>query len=73
MKNLDYLVLDCLWINNHPSHLNLEEALALIEELKPNRAYLTHISHLLGFHAEVEKSLPEHVFLAYDNLEITTK
>ena len=73
LKNLDVLVVNALRIEPHPSHLNLEEALALIEELKPNRAYLTHISHLLGFHAEVEKSLPEHVFLAYDNLEITTK
>ena len=73
LKNLDVLVVNALRIEPHPSHLNLEEALALIEELKPNRAYLTHISHLLGFHAEVEKSLPQNVFLAYDNLEITTK
>jgi len=72
LKNLDVLVVNALRIEPHPSHLNLEEALALIKELKPNRAYLTHISHLLGFHAEVEKSLPENVFLAYDNLEITT-
>jgi phosphoribosyl 1,2-cyclic phosphate phosphodiesterase len=73
LKNLDVLVVNALRIEPHPSHLNLEEALALIEELKPNRAYLTHISHLLGFHAEVERSLPQNVFLAYDNLEITTK
>jgi phosphoribosyl 1,2-cyclic phosphate phosphodiesterase len=72
LKNLDVLVVNALRIEPHPSHLNLEEALALIEELKPNRAYLTHISHLLGFHTEVEKHLPKNVFLAYDNLEITT-
>ena len=66
-------MVNALRIEPHPSHLNLEEALALIDELQPNRAYLTHISHLLGFHAEVEKSLPENVFLAYDNLEITSK
>ena len=49
LKNLDVLVVNALRIEPHPSHLNLEEALALIEELKPNLAYLTHISHLLGF------------------------
>jgi phosphoribosyl 1,2-cyclic phosphate phosphodiesterase len=49
----------------------LQEALGFIEELQPERAYLTHISHLLGFHAEVSKELPENVFLAYDTLTIT--
>ena len=73
LKNLDVLVVNALRIEPHPSHLNLDEALALIEELKPNRTYLTHISNLLGFHVEVEKSLPQNVFLAYDNIEITTK
>ena len=72
LRNLDVLVVNALRIEPHPSHLNLEEALDLIAELKPNRAYLTHISHLLGFHADIEKNLPENVFLAYDNLEITT-
>lgn len=72
LKQLDVLVLNALRIDPHPSHLNLEEALALIEELQPKRAYLTHISHLLGFHAEVEKIIPKHVFIAYDTLEITT-
>jgi phosphoribosyl 1,2-cyclic phosphate phosphodiesterase len=48
----------------------LEEALELISEIKPKKAYLTHISHKLGFHAEVSKNLPENVFLSYDGLEI---
>jgi len=39
--------------------------------VQPKKAYLTHISHLFGFHEEVQKRLPENVFLAYDNLEIT--
>lgn len=72
LQNLDVLVINALRIESHPSHLNLSEALALIQELHPKRAYLTHISHLLGFHKEVEASLPNNVFLAYDNLEITT-
>jgi phosphoribosyl 1,2-cyclic phosphate phosphodiesterase len=51
-------------------HLNLEEALQIVEELQPKRTYFTHISHLLGFHKEVSEQLPETVFLAYDNLQI---
>lgn len=72
LTGLDVLVLSVLRIDPHPSHLNLEEALILIDELKPKRTYLTHISHLLGFHDEVQASLPENVFLAYDTLQITT-
>ena len=53
------------------SHFNLEEALIFIEKVNPKRAYLTHISHLLGFHDEVEQTLPKNVFLAYDGLKIT--
>ena len=70
LKGLDVLVLNALRIEAHPSHLNLAEALDLIDELQPKRAYLTHISHLLGFHDDVQATLPENVFLAYDNLEI---
>ena len=70
LKQLDVLVVNALRIEAHPSHLNLEEALHLIEVLQPKKAYLTHISHLLGFHAEVEKSLPSNVFLAYDGLTL---
>ena len=39
-------------------------------KIKPKRAYLTHISHKLGFHEDVQKELPEHVFLAYDGLQV---
>lgn len=62
------LVLNALRNSKHISHLSLDEALALIEELKPERAFLTHISHFLGLHEEVEKKLPANVHLAYDNL-----
>ncbi|TGV04073.1 MBL fold metallo-hydrolase [Flavivirga rizhaonensis] len=65
------LVINALRIDSHRSHFNLEEALQFIDKVKPKKAYLTHISHLLGFHEEVEKTLPENVFLAYDGLEIT--
>jgi phosphoribosyl 1,2-cyclic phosphate phosphodiesterase len=70
LKDIDVLVLNALRIDSHPTHLNLEEALELISEIKPKKAYLTHISHKLGFHAEVSKNLPENVFLSYDGLEI---
>lgn len=64
------LVLNALRKSPHISHFSLEEALELIKQINPERAYLTHISHLLGTHAEVSKELPENVFLAYDGLSI---
>ena len=71
LKNLDILVLNCIRVEPHFSHLNLEEALELIIKIKPKKTYLTHISHLLGFHDEVESKLPENVFLSYDGLKIS--
>ncbi len=71
IKNVKVLVVNALRINPHRSHFNLKEALAFIEKVQPEKAYLTHISHLLGFHDVVEKTLPKHVFLAYDELQIT--
>ena len=71
LQNLDVLVVNALRIKPHMSHFNLEEALEFIKKVKPKRTYLTHISHLLGFHDDVQQKLPENVFLAYDNLQIT--
>lgn len=70
LKGVDVLVLNALRKEPHHSHFNLQEALDFIEKIKPEKAYLTHISHLLGFHEEVQATLPENVFLAYDNLQI---
>ena len=70
IRGVDVLVINALRKEPHHSHFNLKEALDFIEEIKPDRAYLTHISHLLGFHDEVQAELPENVFLAYDNLKI---
>ncbi|MGC6430714.1 MAG: MBL fold metallo-hydrolase [Jejuia sp.] len=70
IKGVKVLVVNALRIEPHYSHFNLEEALEFIAKIKPERAYLTHISHMLGFHSEVEKQLPKGVFLAYDNLKI---
>lgn len=71
LKGVKVLVINALRQEAHHSHFNLEEALAFISEIKPNKAYITHISHLLGFHDEIQSTLPENVFLAYDNLKIT--
>ena len=70
LENLDVLIVNALRITAHPTHLNLEEAISFVNEIKPKKAYFTHISHKLGFHEEVEKILPENVFLSYDGLEI---
>lgn len=70
LKNLDTLVINALRINEHISHQTLQEALETIERIAPKRAYLIHMSHQIGLHAEVEKTLPPNVFLSYDGLEI---
>lgn len=70
IKGVKTLIINALRIQEHPSHLNLEEALEMVAEIGPERAFFTHISHLLGFHEEVEKQLPAHIRLAYDNLII---
>ncbi|GLU56733.1 MBL fold metallo-hydrolase [Dyadobacter frigoris] len=62
------LVLDTLQKEPHLSHFTLSQALELIDKLNVPMAYLTHISHKLGLHAEVEKELPPNVRLAYDGL-----
>jgi len=64
------LVINCLREEPHQTHFNLEEALEFISLVQPERTYLTHISHLFGFHAAIQKKLPKNVYIAYDNLEI---
>lgn len=71
LKNLKVLVINALREEPHDMHFNLKEALDFITLVQPKTTYLTHISHIMGFHEEVQKRLPENVFLAYDNLEIT--
>lgn len=71
IKGVKVLVINALREEEHNTHFNLKEALDFIHLVQPEKAYLTHISHLLGFHEEVQQKLPENVYLAYDNLEIT--
>jgi phosphoribosyl 1,2-cyclic phosphate phosphodiesterase len=66
----DVLVLNALRREKHISHYTFDEAIKILEELKPGEAYLTHISHQLGKHADVEKELPKNIHLAYDGLKL---
>jgi phosphoribosyl 1,2-cyclic phosphate phosphodiesterase len=68
LGNLDDFILDALRYVPHPTHSNVEQSLALVEELKPKRAWFTHICHDLG-HAAANAKLPENVRLAYDGLQ----
>ena len=70
IKDLDVLIINALRKEEHISHLNLEQAIEMINELSPKKAYLTHISHHMGLHKEIESSLPENIKLAYDGLQI---
>ena len=71
LNGLDVLVLNALRQEPHHSHLNLKEAIDLAQQIGAKTTYFTHISHHLGFHAEVQKKLPKNVHLAYDNLSIS--
>ena len=66
MKDAELIILDALRIKPHISHFNLDEALELLSELKPKKALLTHISHYMGLHNEINQTLPNNVQLAYD-------
>ena len=71
MKGADLIILDALRKKTHLSHFNLEQALALLEELKPKQALLTHISHYMGLSDIINRELPEHINLAYDGQVVT--
>lgn len=64
------LVINALRHRPHPTHLNLEDALALIDSLRPEQAWITHISHEMGLAADIAEQLPPGVSLGYDGLEI---
>jgi phosphoribosyl 1,2-cyclic phosphate phosphodiesterase len=70
IKGSRILVVNALRKEKHISHFTLDEAINLIGQVKPDAAYLTHISHRLGLHREIEQELPQNVFLAYDGLKV---
>ncbi|NLZ96140.1 MAG: MBL fold metallo-hydrolase [Bacteroidales bacterium] len=70
LTNLDVLVVSALRKKEHISHLTLHQAIDLIHSIKPKNAYLTHLSHQMGLHDEVEKELQTGISIAYDGLRI---
>jgi len=68
LYGVKYLVINALRKEKHISHFSLREAIDFIREISPKKAYITHISHQMGLHAEVSKELPAGIFLAYDGL-----
>lgn len=73
LENLDILVIDALRHTEHISHETLEDALSNIKRISPKNAYLTHMSHEIGLHDKIQRTLPENVYLSYDGLEIEIK
>jgi len=71
LRDLDVLVLTALRQDEHPAHLSLSEALDVIAELDPRRAFLTHLGHDMGRMTDVERLLPDHVRIATDGLVVT--
>lgn len=70
LENLDVFVINALRKTEHISHFSLDQALEIIERVKPKKAYLTHISHQLDLHQKLLRELPNHVEPAYDGLQI---
>ncbi len=70
IKGTKILIINALQRETHISHFTLAQALEIVETIKPEKAYFTHISHKLGTHAAVSQELPNNVFLAYDGLKI---
>jgi phosphoribosyl 1,2-cyclic phosphate phosphodiesterase len=70
LKNLDLLVLNALRFKEHHSHFTVDQAVEIINILKPKKTYLTHLSHLAGKYVDLLKYLPENIEPAYDELKI---
>ena len=68
LQDLEVLIISALRIEPHYSHNSLSESLEVIKRLNPQKAYLTHMSHHIGRHVEIQALLPENVFAAYDGL-----
>ena len=64
------LIINALRNEKHISHFNLKEALNIIDQIQPEKAFLTHVSHVFGKHDDIQKQLPENVFIAFDGLMV---
>ena len=63
-------MINALQKEEHPSHMTLNEAIALAKEMNADKTYFTHLSHKMGTHKKTEKLLPENIEIAYDGLKI---
>ncbi len=70
LQGLDVLVLNALRVQPHISHITIDEAVELAQKIGARKTYFTHFSHDAGKHADIEKTLPDNIFLSYDNLQI---
>ena len=70
LQHLEVLVINAIRYEPHHSHFNIDEALEMVNRLNPKSTYITHISHHLGFHDEVQQKLPKNIFLSYDCLTL---
>jgi len=70
LYGVKYMVVNALRKEKHISHFSLREAVDLIREISPKKAFITHISHQMGLHSEVSRELPSGIMLAYDGLSI---
>jgi phosphoribosyl 1,2-cyclic phosphate phosphodiesterase len=71
LQNLDILVMNALRIKNHIAHLSLSEAIEIAIKIGARKTYFTHMSHDIGLHEEINKTLPENIELAYDGLQLS--
>jgi phosphoribosyl 1,2-cyclic phosphate phosphodiesterase len=70
MKNAEVMVINALHQSEHISHFNLQQALDVIKEVNPKRAFLVHMSHQMGLHKDVSAKLPDNVSMAFDGLKV---
>jgi phosphoribosyl 1,2-cyclic phosphate phosphodiesterase len=70
VRGSEVVVINALQRQEHISHFNLQQAIAILQELAPQQAYLTHLSHKMGLHEELERELPDFIRVAYDGLKI---
>jgi len=70
LKDVDTLVIDALRWNPHPTHYSVEQALEVVNRIKPRQTYFTHMSHDMGLHSVANTKFPAGVQLAYDGLSL---
>ncbi len=71
MRGSRYIIINALRKEKHISHFTLDEAVEILQELQPEKGFITHISHQMGRHRDVQKELPENISLAYDGLKLS--